>query len=71
MQTAQLHELLFQLFINFLNLKKKARHTFLIYVLSNFFTTKVILFHSGVSRFNFYFSLTNILFSFTLKNLDN
>ena len=73
----QLHELPFQFFIKLLNWirfsdvliwKGRLFQTFDPYTFK-LFAPKVTWFHSGVSRFNLYCSLTNLLFSLTLKIL--
>ena len=77
MQTMQLQELPFQFFIKLLNWNRFS--DILIWKGSLFqtfdpypfklFTSEIFWFHSGVSRFNLYCSLTNLLFSLTLKIL--
>ena len=75
MQTVQHHELPFQLFIKLLNIISFPDDLIwkwrLFQILSPFtfkrFAPKVIWFHSGVSRFNLYCYLTNLLFSLILQ----
>ena len=77
MQTVQLHEFPFQFLIKLLNWirfldvliwKGRLFQTFGPYTFK-LFAPKVTWFHLGVSRFNLYCSLTNLLFSLTLKIL--
>ena len=77
MQTVQLHEFPFQFLIKLLNWIRFSNvliwkgglfQTFGLYTFK-LFAPKVTWFHSGVTRFNLYCSLTNLLFSLTLKIL--